>query len=51
MEQKIITLPNGSEHQKPTAWKETHYDANAYGTKLIGKMLGEKKIFFSQILV
>lgn len=47
---KIITLPNGSEHQKPTAWKETHYDANAYGTKLIGKMLGEKRFSFPKSL-
>lgn len=34
---KVILLPNGTEHQKPTAWKETYYDANAYGTKLIGR--------------
>ena len=43
---KIITLPNGTEHQKPTSWKETQYDANAYGTKLIGKFLGEKRFSF-----
>lgn len=42
----IITLPNGTEHQKPTAWKETHYDANVYGTQLIGSMLGEKRFSF-----
>lgn len=42
----VITLPNGTEHQKPTAWKETHYDANTYGTQLIGSMLGEKRFSF-----
>lgn len=42
----IITLPNGTEHQKPTSWKETHYDANTYGTQLIGSMLGEKRFSF-----
>lgn len=47
---KIITLPNGTEHQKPTSWKETHYDANAYGTKLIGKFLGEKRFSFPKSL-
>ena len=47
---KIITLPNGAEHQKSTAWKETYYDANAYGTKLIGKMLGEKRFSFPKSL-
>lgn len=47
---KIITLPNGNEHQKTTAWKETHYDANAYGTKLIGKILGEKRFSFPKSL-
>lgn len=47
---KIITLPNGAEHQKPTAWRETHYDANAYGTKLIGKFLGEKRFSFPKSL-
>ncbi len=47
---KIITLPNGKEHQKTTAWKETHYDANAYGTKLIGKILCEKRFSFPKSL-
>ena len=47
---KIITLPNGNEHQKTTVWKETHYDANAYGTKLIGKMLVEKRFSFPKSL-
>ncbi|MEW8994379.1 DNA methyltransferase [Clostridium sp.] len=47
---KIITLPNGKEHQKTTAWKETYYDANAYGTKLIGKILGEKRFSFPKSL-
>ncbi|MDD6402356.1 MAG: DNA methyltransferase [Lachnospiraceae bacterium] len=47
---KIITLPNGNEHQRPTVWKETQYDANAYGTKLIGKMLGEKRFSFPKSL-
>ena len=43
---RIVTLPNGTEHQKPTAWKETYYDANIYGTQLIGSMLGEKRFSF-----
>ena len=47
---KIITLPNGTEHQKSTAWKETQYDANAYGTKLVGKFLGEKRFSFPKSL-
>lgn len=47
---KIITLPNGTEHQKPTSWRETHYDANAYGTKLLGKLLGEKRFSFPKSL-
>ncbi|MFA9422466.1 MAG: site-specific DNA-methyltransferase [Sedimentibacter sp.] len=47
---KIINLPNGNEHQKSTAWKETQYDANAYGTKLIGKMLVNKRFSFPKSL-
>lgn len=47
---KIITMPNGIEHQKSTAWKETQYDANAYGTKLLGKFLGEKRFSFPKSL-
>lgn len=46
----IITLPNGTEHQKTTSWKETQYDANAYGTQLIGGMLGEKRFSFPKSL-
>lgn len=47
---KIITLPNGIEHQKPTSWKETQYDANAYGTKLLGKFLSDKRFSFPKSL-
>ena len=43
---RIVILPNGTEHQKTTAWRETYYDANIYGTQLIGSMLGEKRFSF-----
>lgn len=46
----IVTLPNGTEHQKPTVWKETHYDANIYGTQLLGSILGEKRFSFPKSL-
>lgn len=47
---KIITLPSGKESQKTTAWKKTSYDANAYGTKLIGQILKEKRFSFPKSL-
>lgn len=47
---KIIMIPDGMEHQKSTAWKGTQYDANAYGTKLIGKFLDEKRFSFPKSL-
>lgn len=47
---KIIALQTGKESQKPTSWKKTAYDANAYGTKLIGKMLVEKRFSFPKSL-
>ena len=43
---KIIILPDGKEHQKPTVWKKNSYDANAYGTKLISKFLIDKRFSF-----
>ncbi len=47
---KIILLPDGKEHQKPTAWKKTSYDANAYGTKLISKFLVDKRFSYPKSL-
>ena len=47
---KIIILPDGKEHQKPTVWKKNSYDANAYGTKLISKFLIEKRFSFPKSL-
>lgn len=47
---KIIVLPSGKESQKPTAWKKTSYDANAYGTKLIGKFLVDKRFTYPKSL-
>lgn len=47
---KILILPDGKESQKPTAWKKTSFDANAYGTKLIGKFLGDKRFSFPKSL-
>lgn len=47
---KIIVLPQGKESQKPTAWKKTSYDANAYGTKLIGKFLVDKRFSYPKSL-
>lgn len=47
---KIITLPSGKESQKPTAWKRTAYDANVYGTQLVGSILGEKRFSFPKSL-
>lgn len=47
---KIILLPDGKESQKPTVWKKTSYDANAYGTKLIGKFLIDKRFSFPKSL-
>lgn len=43
---KIIVVPQGKESQKTTAWKKTSYDANAYGTKLIGKFLIDKRFSY-----
>ena len=47
---KIIVLPDGKEHQKPTVWKKNAYDANAYGTKLISKFLVDKRFSFPKSL-
>jgi len=47
---KIIILPDGKEHQKPTVWKKNSYDANAYGTKLISKFLIDKRFSFPKSL-
>lgn len=47
---KIIILPSGKESQKPTAWKKTAYDGNAYGTQLIGNMLRGKRFSFPKSL-
>lgn len=47
---KIITLPSGKESQRTTAWKKTAYDANAYGTKLIGQYLVDKRFSFPKSL-
>lgn len=47
---KIIILPDGKEHQKPTVWKKNSYDANAYGTKLISKFLVDKRFSFPKSL-
>ena len=47
---KIIVLPSGKESQKPTAWKRTAYDANVYGTQLVGSILGEKRFSFPKSL-
>lgn len=47
---KIIILPSGKESQKPTAWKRTAYDANVYGTQLVGSILGEKRFSFPKSL-
>jgi adenine-specific DNA-methyltransferase len=47
---KIVILPDGKESQKSTAWKKTSYDANAYGTKLIGKLLVDKRFSFPKSL-
>ncbi len=47
---KIIVLPSGKESQRLTSWKKTAYDANAYGTKLIGSILGEKRFSFPKSL-
>lgn len=42
----IITLPGGIEHQKGTSWQKTAYDANTYGTQLLGKFLEKKRFPF-----
>ena len=47
---KIIVLPDGKEHQKPTVWKKNSYDANAYGTKFISKFLVDKRFSFPKSL-
>lgn len=47
---KIIILHDGKDSQKSTAWKKTSYDANAYGTKLISKFLGNKRFSFPKSL-
>lgn len=47
---RVIILPNGKESQRLTSWKKTAYDANAYGTKLIGRILGEKRFSFPKSL-
>jgi len=47
---KIVTVPSGKESQRTTAWQKTLYDANEYGTKLIGKFLKEKRFSFPKSL-
>lgn len=47
---KIIVFPEGKESQRPTAWRRTAYDANVYGTQLVGSILGEKRFSFPKSL-
>lgn len=47
---KTVILPDGKESQKSTVWKKTSFDANAYGTKLIGKFLVDKRFSFPKSL-
>ena len=47
---KIITIPSGKESQRITSWKNTLYDANAYGTKLISRFLVDKRFSFPKSL-
>ena len=47
---KTIMIPHATQHQRPTAWKGNQYDANAYGTKLIGKFWNDKRFSFPKSL-
>ena len=42
----IVLVPEGNSKQRTTAWSKNLYDANVYGTQLIGNILMEKRFSF-----
>lgn len=47
---KIVVIPEGKEIRATTSWKKNTYDANAYGSKLIGGILNDEKFSFPKSL-
>jgi adenine-specific DNA-methyltransferase len=47
---KIVVIPGGKESRPTTAWRDTRYDAGAYGTGLIGSFLPGRKFPFPKSL-
>jgi hypothetical protein len=47
---KIVVVPTGKTSQRTTVWQKTQYDANAYGTKLIGQILGATRFSYPKSL-
>lgn len=43
---KIVVVPTGKPQRATTAWSKTLYDANAYGTQLVGEFIKDKKFPF-----
>ncbi|MDA8227014.1 MAG: DNA methyltransferase [Desulfitobacterium hafniense] len=47
---KIVVVPNGKPQKSTTAWSKNLYDANAYGSQLIGNVLPNIKFPFPKSL-
>ena len=43
---KIVTIPNGKPQRSTTSWAKNLFDANAYGSQLIGAILPDVKFPF-----
>ena len=47
---KIVLVPGGKESRPTTAWRDTRYDAGAYGTVLVRNLLPGRKFPFPKSL-
>lgn len=47
---KIVLVPGGKESRPTTAWRDTRYDAGAYGTVLVRSLLPGRKFPFPKSL-
>ncbi len=46
----IVVMPDGQYKKLPTVWNKNLYDANAYGTQLLGEFVKERKFPFPKSL-
>lgn len=47
---KIVVVPDGKPKRATTAWNRNLHDANAYGSQILGTIIGEKKFPFPKSL-